>query len=41
MNQSGKQAVYLVLLDLASFPGRRVKWPGNFREFKLYTDVTS
>ena len=28
---------------LALFPGRfgREKWPGNFREFKLYTDVTS
>ena len=30
-------------MNLASFPGRfgREKWPGNFREFKLYTDVTS
>ena len=28
---------------LASFPGRfgREKRPGNFREFKLFTDVTS
>ena len=28
---------------VASFPGRfgREKWPGNFREYKLYTDVMS
>ena len=31
-----------ILVYLASFPGRfgREKRPGNFREFKLYTDVT-
>ena len=35
--------LYSITSLIASFPGRfgREKWPGNFREFKLYTDVTS
>ena len=43
VNRMQASVLNITTCYIASFPGRfgREKRPGNFREFKLFTDVTS